>query len=133
MKYCARCGKELHDEAVMCTGCGCMVAPIPQAKPKSPSVNTDKTLILAKLFNFIYSILGIITVTLFVWAIFILFDEDIIIASTVFSIGAFTASVLGFIMTFVSKPKLDQILKAVTNLVAALSMFSIGIYILTEI
>lgn len=25
MKYCAKCGKELLDEAVMCPGCGCAV------------------------------------------------------------------------------------------------------------
>ena len=25
MKYCARCGAELHDEAVICTKCGCPV------------------------------------------------------------------------------------------------------------
>lgn len=23
MKYCTKCGKELHDEAVICIGCGC--------------------------------------------------------------------------------------------------------------
>ncbi len=25
MKYCTHCGKELMDEAVVCTGCGCAV------------------------------------------------------------------------------------------------------------
>ena len=25
MKYCSKCGKELVDEAVFCTGCGCSV------------------------------------------------------------------------------------------------------------
>ena len=25
MKFCTKCGKELHDEAVVCTGCGCAV------------------------------------------------------------------------------------------------------------
>ncbi len=27
MKYCTRCGKELFDEAVVCTGCGCSCQP----------------------------------------------------------------------------------------------------------
>ena len=27
MKYCQKCGKQLVDEAVVCTGCGCSVAP----------------------------------------------------------------------------------------------------------
>ena len=34
MKFCSHCGKELLDEAVMCPGCGCMVAAAPmQAAP----------------------------------------------------------------------------------------------------
>ena len=28
MKYCQKCGKELLDEAVICVGCGCSIAPI---------------------------------------------------------------------------------------------------------
>ena len=31
MKFCSKCGKELMDEAVVCTGCGCAVANAPQA------------------------------------------------------------------------------------------------------
>ncbi len=31
MKYCAKCGKELMDEAVICPGCGCPVANVQQA------------------------------------------------------------------------------------------------------
>ena len=27
MKYCSKCGKELHDDAIFCTGCGCSVDP----------------------------------------------------------------------------------------------------------
>ena len=27
MKYCSRCGKELVDDAIFCTGCGCAVDP----------------------------------------------------------------------------------------------------------
>lgn len=31
MKFCTKCGKELMDEAVVCTGCGCAVANAPQS------------------------------------------------------------------------------------------------------
>ena len=27
MKFCQHCGKEIHDQAVVCTGCGCAVQP----------------------------------------------------------------------------------------------------------
>ncbi len=33
MKYCAKCGKELFDEAVICPGCGCPTAPQPNFVP----------------------------------------------------------------------------------------------------
>ena len=29
MKYCTKCGKEIHDEAIICPHCGCAVAPFP--------------------------------------------------------------------------------------------------------
>ena len=39
MKYCAHCGAQLVDEAVVCPKCGCAVAPTktvdPNASPKS--------------------------------------------------------------------------------------------------
>ena len=39
MKYCAQCGAQLVDEAVVCPHCGCAVAPTktvdPNASPKS--------------------------------------------------------------------------------------------------
>lgn len=39
MKYCAQCGAQLVDEAVVCPQCGCAVAPTktvdPNASPKS--------------------------------------------------------------------------------------------------
>ena len=31
MKFCSKCGKELMDEAIVCTGCGCAVANPTQA------------------------------------------------------------------------------------------------------
>lgn len=47
MKYCTHCGKELFDEAVMCPGCGTMVAqPVPQKKIKEKKpVNKKKVLV----------------------------------------------------------------------------------------
>ncbi len=40
MKYCAKCGKELLDEAVVCTGCGCMVAPEAAPEKKESVLKT---------------------------------------------------------------------------------------------
>ena len=32
MKYCSKCGKEIMDDAVICTGCGCAVEDTQQKK-----------------------------------------------------------------------------------------------------
>ena len=57
MKYCSKCGKELLDESVICTGCGCPVEST--TKPKSYAYDTaDKGLcvlsFLIPLFGFVY-------------------------------------------------------------------------------
>lgn len=58
MKYCSKCGKELLDEAVVCTNCGCAVGNTPA---KSVADTTDEVNIgfcvlsaLIPLFGFIY-------------------------------------------------------------------------------
>jgi len=53
MKYCAKCGKELVDEAVVCIGCGCAIeSPQPI---KNQSSSTFQT--LAKVFMIIGTVL----------------------------------------------------------------------------
>lgn len=32
MKFCEKCGKEIADEAVVCPGCGCAIAPVKKGK-----------------------------------------------------------------------------------------------------
>jgi hypothetical protein len=32
LKFCTHCGKEIHDQAVVCVHCGCAVAPLPSEK-----------------------------------------------------------------------------------------------------
>ena len=38
MKHCAKCGKELFDEAVVCPGCGCPTE-APKVAKKDPEAN----------------------------------------------------------------------------------------------
>ncbi len=59
MKYCQHCGKELMDEAVVCTGCGYPINPAPAAP--APAVEEDKAnvglcvlAVIIPLFGFIY-------------------------------------------------------------------------------
>lgn len=39
MKYCSKCGKEIHDEAVICVHCGCAVESAKERKTESVAVN----------------------------------------------------------------------------------------------
>ena len=34
MKFCTKCGKELNDEAAICTGCGCLTGTLMQGTQK---------------------------------------------------------------------------------------------------
>ena len=38
MKYCSKCGTQLVDEAVVCTGCGCAVGSVPSVAPATVAV-----------------------------------------------------------------------------------------------
>lgn len=43
MKFCAKCGKELMDDAVLCPHCGCAVDGAPAKKVKSESSQSAKS------------------------------------------------------------------------------------------
>lgn len=39
MKYCSKCGKEVHDEAIICPQCGCAIAPLPPVTQQRPEAD----------------------------------------------------------------------------------------------
>ncbi len=55
MKFCVKCGKEMLDEAVVCTNCGCPVAPMPNI----PNYNDAPSFGFA-LLGFFFPIVGLI-------------------------------------------------------------------------
>ena len=58
MKYCARCGAELHDEAVICTKCGCNVEGVNHYGSTSNSYNV--LAIVGFALSFFSTIVGLI-------------------------------------------------------------------------
>ena len=56
MKFCTKCGAELHDEAVICPKCGCAVSPAYNALDNSIS---DKNWVTTFLLCFFLGILGV--------------------------------------------------------------------------
>lgn len=69
MKYCAKCGNELMDEAVICTKCGCAVQQIsttaPAEKNKLISVSSDKNSVCSWI-PLVFGILALVDAVLFV-------------------------------------------------------------------
>ena len=63
MKYCEKCGKEIHDEAVVCPSCGCSTQAKPAPAP-APVANdmaeNPKTARFALGFAFLCPIVGLI-------------------------------------------------------------------------
>ena len=64
MKYCKSCGKELADEAVLCTGCGCATDEYyTQQQPSNSTARSGEISMMALLgfiFSFISSLVGLI-------------------------------------------------------------------------
>lgn len=54
MKYCSKCGKQLLDEAVICTGCGCAVS---NPNPPTSEAQDDLSIII-KIFMIIGCVVG---------------------------------------------------------------------------
>ncbi len=52
MKYCSKCGTQLIDEAIVCTGCGCAVGPvsIPTSAVALEAKNSSGLTTAAKVF-----------------------------------------------------------------------------------
>ena len=53
MKFCSKCGKQIHDEAVVCVNCGCSVAPLPSVVEDAPSTGFA-------ILGFLFPIVGLI-------------------------------------------------------------------------
>ena len=69
MKFCVKCGKELLDEAIICTNCGCLVDNNYQNKfKKNGNYNAaiTKEMKLFHIFNFISNILFITALSLII-------------------------------------------------------------------
>ena len=60
MKYCARCGAELHDEAVICTKCGCPVDGMRGPYDNYASNNWNGLAIAGFVLSFFSTIVGLI-------------------------------------------------------------------------
>jgi len=71
MKYCSKCGTQLADEAVFCSGCGCAVKTAAASVPAKPagSKKTSEMANLAKVFMVLGTIIMGVYIIPLVWCI----------------------------------------------------------------
>ena len=61
MKYCTKCGKEIHDEAVICPGCGCSTGYVPANEQNNDStVQNDEVSVGLCVLSIFLPLFGVI-------------------------------------------------------------------------
>lgn len=64
MKFCSKCGNEIHDEAVICTKCGCSVAPTNNQNVPVGQLKTNRGLLKFILLSLItFGIYGLVVLS----------------------------------------------------------------------
>ena len=115
MKYCSKCGKELVDEAVICTNCGCSVA---QTNATPAYVEEDKISVGFCILAFLVPLFGLIY-----WAVK---RSDTPRRAKAIGITALVSFILNIISSVLLIPVLSAIFAAILSEegVAALATFA---------
>ncbi|MBQ7923947.1 MAG: hypothetical protein IJ329_01420 [Clostridia bacterium] len=152
--FCTHCGKEISENAYVCTGCGCLVQqeePKTKAKIKTEEADTDKGLKLAKMFMIatmaFVGLAFIFTVIYFTsfyvdyyyssytqtYSYFYLWgDYDFAICAIIFSVCAFGLGTTQFTVMLIKEKKLSTLkllsvivfIMALASFVAALTLIN---------
>ena len=138
MKYCTKCGTQLHDEAVICIGCGCPVIIMPPTQTKTvtaPKQSPQKDTLIS-VFNFIFSTTAILCVFYLLLSLFyasvwtylkygyndsVYFDfspnYECTIIALICSILSLATAITNLILVSIMKLKSKPILTCVTQLI----------------
>ena len=124
MKYCAKCGNELIDEAIVCTKCGCMVESAPQIykpKPAPQKYSVPAAPVSESNVSWITLVFGILSLILFVIFFYNLFF------TTIYSYGSFAIAKLMLNALSVLISSSITILTGLKNIAAKKTMQIIGL------
>lgn len=138
MKYCEKCGAELFDDAVICTKCGRMLETTKE-KEKELLPLEKKPSTLLNVFNFVFSLLAVITLFWMIEAIgYSYVGVDVSVSSYtgkitsyawfypesgftvlafIFALPSFAFGIVSFVMTLVEKHRGERLLSGVFKLV----------------
>ena len=113
MKFCEKCGKELFEEAVICTGCGCRVS-------NSNAVATANVVIESKKKTQVSLVLGIIGIV-FAW-VFALVGHITSVIGIVFGVREYKESgkISGLTLSIIG-----EVCSIISSIIGAVSMASV--------
>ena len=158
MKFCTKCGKELHDEAVICTGCGCMVGGklgTPKLKNpktekiKQPKIKEAKTKgdcsITMQILSFFSSITAFIA-ALVIAVTFVdvriyqtstqrcttYYDEELCFVAISFASVSALLVFINLIFFFIKKPQIKELFSALKQLALASVLIILSIIMLNK-
>lgn len=111
MKFCTKCGKELHDEAIICPGCGCPATQIRNntqstqthiAEPSQSAPSEKKPVpTFAIVLGIISTVIGSLSILILLFQLLTFFQ----IAPIVLSFIGFVLSIIGVIIGSVASDK----------------------------
>ena len=142
MKFCEKCGHQLLDEAVICTGCGCMVEgyrSLDQTMKKAKKGKTGKTGIVLDVFNFVFSILSVLCLFfillsfLYPWGMsrgYFDANDDLGIVALVFAGVALAFAIVSFILSLVKKVDEEKVFSSIIRLLIGALLLIISIIII---
>lgn len=142
MKYCSKCGKELVDEAIVCTGCGCSVqyenrSINKEVKKHSNNYDPMKAVYIMSFFsNILLAVtLAFILNTIiseYIWSyngyIYLFYEEGFVYCSLISAFPTIIFNIITLVLykTRSTEPTLDGVLKYVSKLIAAILLLSVA-------
>jgi hypothetical protein len=135
--YCHKCGKELSNDAYVCTGCGCIVGTTKDVSKNTSKPSDDKIIGVSGLLRIItYAFIAIFIISIgsgiFNLGIYRYKDIYYVYMSEGSVIGSFLSSVCVIITSTISlifslKNKDKNLLKCIIELIIGIAIFIVGI------
>lgn len=134
MKFCAKCGKELNDEAEICIGCGCIVQDIRmQCKREKIKRKLDATYVakITTIFNFIFTIAVALSIfflflsiynsrisfSSYTYSTYFYFFVDYVMGiwAFIFALPAFALSITSLVLSVTKKFEQKELFSAISR------------------
>ena len=148
MKYCAKCGHELIDEAIVCTNCGCMTGPIPKKFGNKSShtikENSEHSTKAVEVFNFLFSLTTIISCFFVILALITAYVDSYVYSGNyissdyraegissaialIFSLSSLGFGIASFVLGLVNRLRGEKLFSSITRFILGVLLFILTI------